>query len=71
MRHRMLQAVAREAERDQRVVVRPDRTVMVGHRVVARLAFGDRADAPAREKLLAHQVGGDAPGAVLPHDAGK
>ena len=31
-----LGAVARKAQRNQRVVVRPDRTVVIGHRVVAQ-----------------------------------
>ncbi len=47
---RALQAVAREPERDQRIVVRPDRTVVVGHRIVARFSVRDRADAPAGEE---------------------
>ena len=33
--------------RDHGVVVRPDRSVVIGHWVVARLRAGDRADAPA------------------------
>ena len=37
LRGRPLQAVAREAHGDQAVVVRPDRAVVIGHRVVARL----------------------------------
>ena len=56
-----LEAIAREAKADQRIVVRPDRAVVVRHRVIARLALRDRADAPAAERLAAHQrVGGTA-----------
>src|SRR4030095_11799804 len=39
-------AVARQSQRDQRVVVRPDRAIVVGHRVVASLGGGDRPNAP-------------------------
>src|SRR5215469_1507165 len=49
LQRRGLEPVAREAEGDQRIVVRPHRTVVVGHRVVAGLARGNRADAPAGE----------------------
>ena len=66
-----LEAVAREAQRDQRVVVRPDRAVVIGHRVVARLAHGDGADAPAGEDIGAAAARGDAPRAVRPRDAGE
>ena len=45
-----LEAVAGEARGDQGVVVRPDRAVVVRHRVVARLAGVDRPDAPARKQ---------------------
>src|SRR5439155_12971164 len=69
--HRMLQAVAREAERDQRIVVRPDRSVVIGHRVVADFAPRDGADAPSRKELLAHQVGRDPPGTVGSDNAGE
>ena len=68
---RMLQAVAREPERDQRVVVRPDRTVVIGHRIVARFAARHGADAPAGEKMRPHQIGGDHAGAIFAHDAAE
>src|SRR4051794_4917042 len=71
MRHRMLEAVAREPERDQRIVVRPDRAVMIGHRIVAHLALRDRADAPAREGVRRHQIGGDETCAVLADHAAE
>ncbi len=71
MRHRMLQPVAGKAERDQRIVVRPDRPVVIGHRIVARLALRDGADAPAGEEAFAHEIDGDAARTVLAYDAGK
>src|SRR5215469_4162855 len=48
---RTLGLVTRHAERDQRVVVWPDRTVMVRHRIKTGLAAGHGTDAPAREKI--------------------
>ena len=71
MRHRMLQAVAREAERDQRIVVRPDRSIVIGHRVVTGFAARHRADAPSRKKFLAHQIGRDQARAVGSNHAGE
>ena len=71
MRDRMLEAIACKAERDQRVVVRPDRAVVIGHRIVARLAARHGADTPAREKMRPHQVGGDEAGAVFAHHAAE
>src|SRR5467141_171285 len=38
---RMLQPVAREAERYQRIVVRPDRSIVIGNRIVACFATRD------------------------------
>ncbi len=60
----MLQAVVREPERGERVVVRPDRSVVVRHRVVARLAQGDGADPPAGEERLVGQRGGHLAGSL-------
>ena len=71
MRHRMLQAVAREAERDQRIVVRPDRSIVIGHRVVTGFAARHRADAPSRKKFLTHQIGRDQARAVGSNHAGE
>src|SRR5438270_378930 len=42
-------AVARKSERDQRVVMRPHRAVVIGRGVEAPLAPRERADAPAAE----------------------
>src|SRR6478609_12047151 len=71
MSHRMLQAVAGEAERDQGIVVRPDRAVGIGHRVVSRLAPRDGADAPPREELLAHEIGSNPARTFRTDDAGE
>src|SRR5579872_75063 len=35
----------------ERRIVRPDRAIVIGHRVEARFAFGQRPDAPTRAKL--------------------
>src|SRR5262249_58751776 len=59
------QTVTREPERDQRVVVRPDRSVVIGHRIVAGFAQRDGADAPAGEEMRPQQVDGDAARAIL------
>src|SRR5947207_14956855 len=67
----MFEAVAGKAERDQRVVMRPDRAVVIGHRIVAGLAQRHRADAPAGEEMRSHQIGGDLAGAVLTHHAAE
>src|SRR5207237_592051 len=45
-----------QARGDQRVVVRPDRAVVVAHRVVARLPAGECPDPPAREEIRAQQT---------------
>src|SRR6478609_845905 len=71
MRHRMLQAVAREAERDQRIVMRPDRSIVIGHRVVTGFAARYGADAPSRKEFVAHQVGRDPPRPIGPDDASE
>ena len=65
------QPVARQAEGDQSVVMRPDRAVVIGHGIVARLGGGHGADAPAREEVAVHQLVGDAGGAVGSGDAGQ
>src|SRR5262245_40991616 len=69
--HRVLQAVAGEPKRNQRIVVRPDRAVVVGHRIVTGFADRDGADAPARVEALAHQIGGNAARTILAHDPGE
>src|ERR1700722_450445 len=65
---RMLEAVTREPKGDQRIVVRPDRSVMIGHWIVTRFTVGHSADAPAGEEVGLHQPGSDQTGTVLAHD---
>src|ERR1700761_6412658 len=67
----VLQAVAREPERDQRIVMRPDRAVMIGHRIVAGLVQRDGADAPAREEMRPQQIDRDLAGTVLADHAAE
>ena len=59
----VLAAVARQPQGDQRVVVRPDRAVVVRHRVVAHLVGVEGADPPAGEGGLVEQGVGHPPGA--------
>src|ERR1700733_174422 len=68
---RMFEVIARQPERDQRVVVRPYRPVVIRHRIIARLAARQGADAPACEKMRPHQIGGDHPGAIFAHHAAE
>src|SRR6516225_4777224 len=42
-----LQAVAGKAQRNYGIVMRPDRTVVIGHRVIPRRGDRGRADPPA------------------------
>src|SRR5262245_26372892 len=64
-------AVARQASSDQRIVVRPDRSIVIGHRIVARLAMRDGTDAPTRIVGKAQKLGGDFSRAFRPGDARK
>src|SRR5262245_3606567 len=50
--------VAGQAERNQRIVMRPDRAVVIGHRIVARFGIGDGANAPSGEELRPQQAVG-------------
>src|SRR3984957_9480113 len=65
------QSISSKAEADQRVVVRPDRAVVVGHRIVARFGRGDRPDAPAREEVRTQQLLSDRRRSILRNDAGE
>ena len=56
--------------RDQRVVVRPDRTVVVAHRVVGGRGPAHRPDAPAREHVRRQQPLRERQRLVLVHDPG-
>src|SRR5690625_878523 len=54
----VFQTIAGQPQGDQRVVVWPDRTVVVGNRAVARFARGDRADPPAgKESRIQQRIG--------------
>src|SRR3954447_3324912 len=52
-------ACARESQGDDCVVVRPDRADVVADRVVAAIVGRERADAPAREHRVRHELSGD------------
>lgn len=49
---RLLEAVPGEPGRDDGVVMRPNRSIVVGHRVVADLPGGERPNPPAAMKIL-------------------
>src|SRR5207247_6833610 len=65
----LTQAVAGEALRDQRVVVRPHRAVVVAHRVVGWVLARKGADAPAGVHVRLHQPARDARRATRRRDA--
>ena len=52
----LLESVVRKSDGDHRIVVRPDRSVVIRHRVVAGLTFGNGPYAPARMKVRRHQL---------------
>ena len=56
-RRLVLEPVAPQPPRDERVVERPDRADVVADRVVPPLALGERAHAPAREQPRPHRDG--------------
>src|SRR5882724_3423252 len=64
-----LMAIAGKTERDQGVVMRPDRPVVIRHRIVARLAPGDGPDAPSGEELRRQEHRGDLASAYVPSSA--
>src|SRR5437868_12108389 len=63
--------VARESEPDERVVVRPDRAVVIRSRVIAALAAIDGAHAPAGEEIGIEQSLHDARRALGRANAGE
>src|ERR1700733_10817225 len=67
----MFQAVTRETQRDQGIVMRPDRAVMIRHRVITGLAARNGADAPAGEEMRPHQIGRDQARAILADNAAE
>src|ERR1043166_1628511 len=50
---RLLQSISSESSSNQRVIMRPDRSIVIRHRVIARFAAGHRADSPPRERRFA------------------
>ena len=64
------EAVARQPGRDEGVVVRPDRAVVVAHRVVGAASPAQRADAPAGEHLAATSARRHLRGVLVVDDAG-
>src|SRR5262249_5163785 len=57
-------SVSCKAECNERVVVRPNRTVVVGHGIVPSLLVRNRADAPTREQVRIQQPPNDLRGTV-------
>src|SRR5690606_6564773 len=51
--------IARQSGGTDRRVMRPNRPVVVGHRVVTRLAFGERSYAPTAAGASRNQMGGN------------
>ena len=51
-----LEAVASEAGSDQRIVVWPNRAIVIAHWIVARLCRGDRAHAPPAKEFLSRAI---------------
>src|SRR6266540_565171 len=49
---RLLQSVSGESRSNQGVIVRPDRSIVIGHGIVARLAASDCAKPPTGERCL-------------------
>ena len=52
---KLAKIVAGHSRSDDGIVMRPDRTVVVRERVVARLMTADRPNTPSAEKILADQ----------------
>jgi hypothetical protein len=61
----------RHSHGDQGVIMGPDRAVVIGHGIVARLGGGHGADAPAREEGAVRELVGDAGGTIRTGDAGQ
>ena len=70
-RHLARHAIARHAERDQGVVVRPYAADVVTHWVVARLARANRADSPPGKQLVMEQSPPHFHGAIGRSDSGE
>ena len=52
----MPKPIARKPRCDQGIVVRPDRSIVITHRIVARFRRRDRAHAPAAERGRSHEA---------------
>src|ERR1043165_2273632 len=68
---RLFISVTGQPKRNQRIVVRPDRAVVVGHGIITRLGGCDRSPAPAAEKGVAEQVLLNPGGRIRLGDAGE
>src|SRR5215210_1092168 len=67
----VVKPVTRKAFGNQPVVVRPHRTVVVRHRIVAGLDRRERADPPTREHVAPEQPFGNASSTMGRGDAAK
>src|ERR1700722_8997423 len=65
----LLEPIARQTKRNERIVMRPDRAIVIRHRIVARLPLGDRSNAPARKEVRRDHRIRDAAGPVRPRNA--
>src|SRR6185437_16234836 len=65
------ETVARETRGNQGIVVRPDRAVVVAHRIVSRLGRGDGAYAPSGKRRAVHQCPDHRGGALAIGKAGE
>ena len=68
---RVLVPIARKPCRDERVVVRPNRPVVIGHRVVAALLARHGTNAPSGKEGRPHQVAHHGCGALRCGDAAE
>ena len=66
----MLIPVSGKPARDDRVIVRPDGSVVIGHRVVTDFAATKRANAPSAKEVVTQEISGKAAGMFLTSYAG-
>src|SRR5437870_2768401 len=62
-------AVALEAERDDAVVVRPDRSSLIGEGIVGGVPRGQRPDTPSAPQVGLEEALHDPPGVIRARDA--
>src|ERR1700737_5204856 len=67
----LLHAIERETQADQGIVVRPDGTIVVGHRIVSRFRRADRPNTPSGKAVVTHQRRGYGLGPLLTRDLTK